>query len=223
MRSEDTTEVVIIHLSHCSICFPSFWWFPDLVLGHFNATLLENPTLGWFLIWELSIVGYAMKYNSYICSHLVGWSSIISHEIFQACFLMEMILSCELHGITIVIICFLWVTDGKVPFRLEKYLFVYANALISALVNLGTEFISWEHVISLSTTQNEDIWEPQIWIWSRVDHVAGELRQSWAAAVVSCGTNRVVPGIAGSQLAEWGSPIWGISRWFVHRWYHLVI
>ena len=42
MRSEDTTEVVIIHLSHCSNCFPSFWWFPDLILGHFNATLLET-------------------------------------------------------------------------------------------------------------------------------------------------------------------------------------
>ena len=99
---------------------------------------------------------------------------------------------------------------GKVPFRLCKCTYFCFSE-------------SWNWLHFLSTTQNEDIWEPQIWIWSRVDHVAGELRQSWAAAVVSCGTNRVVPGIAGSQLAEWGSPIRGISRWFVHRWYHLEI
>ena len=65
--------------------------------------------------------------------------------------------------------------------QMEKYLFVWKSTfsfmqmhlfhLISDLVILGTEFIFWEHVISLSTLQNEDIWEPQIWI-SRVDHVA---------------------------------------------------
>ena len=163
MRSEDTIEVVIIHLSHCSNIFSIFLVVSrplfgqlqchivgDIVILHPHSsdlTLQANPTLGWFLIWELSIVGYPMKYNSNInvlillveapSSPMKYSKRVSSWKWFK---------NCELHVITIAIICFLWITDGKVPFRLEKYLFVYANALISSYFWFSDSW-NWIHFL----------------------------------------------------------------------------
>jgi hypothetical protein len=100
---------------------------------------------------------------------------------------------------------------------LEKYLFVYANALISDLVILGTDFF-WEHVISLSTTQMKKYGNHKFGFdHFGVDHVAGELRQR----VVSRNLGLSLGSVAGSQLECRVENPFGASVAVVHRWYFI--